>query len=324
MVTNMMKISVWSGNLSDSYLKLVTQLGVDCVDFSHGTDFLNVKERGYPDLDEVIKIRSRIHSFGLEINRVTLPDITEKFMKDQKNGEEEMENTCRALKVFGEAGVPLARQRFAGEAVNWAVTHYRSKHRGGYFSRGEKVHSSGQQQVTFTDEETKNWWHHFRLIYEQLVPIAEEYDIKLAIHPSDPPLTGAPLGTSGFNRVVEEFPNRVVGYIYCCGTRGEEGGLSLVLNEIRDYGHKGRIFQVHFRNVDGSLASSGNFEETLLDEGDMDMFRILQALREVGFEGCLNPDHIPVLEGDGSHVYHGLAYSVGYIKAQLEALETMS
>ena len=318
-----MKVSVWSGDLSDSYLKLVTQLGADCIDFNRGTDFTSDKKKGYPDLDDVLKIKERIRSFGLEVNRVTLPDITEKFMKNQKGGDEELDNTCRALKAFGEAEVPLARQRFAGETVDWAVTHYRSVHRGGYYSRGERFDSSRLQQETFTKEETEDWWRRFRLVYERLIPIAEEHDVKLAIHPSDPPLTGAPLDTSGFNRVVKEFPSRVVGYIYCCGTRGEAGGLPLVLNEIRNYGREGRIFQVHFRNVKGNLASSSGFEETLLDDGDMSMFRILQALKEVNFCGCINPDHIPTVEGDGKQVHHGLAYSVGYIKAQIAALEVI-
>ncbi len=318
-----MKVSVWSGDLSDSYLKLVAQLGVDCIDFNRGTDFSHDKNGGCPDLSYVMKVKRRVCSFGLEINRVTLPDITEKFMKSQKSGEDELDNTCRALKVFGEAEVPLARQRFAGETVDWGVTHYKSVHRGGYCSRGEKVDSSRLQQEAFTEEETEGWWRRFRLVYERLVPIAEEHNVKLAIHPSDPPLQDAPLDTSGFSRVVKEFPSKNVGYIYCCGTRGEAGGLPLVLDEIRNYGHGRRIFQVHFRNVKGNLASSGRFEETLLDDGDMNMFKILQALKDVGFDDCLNPDHIPAVEGDGKQAHQGLAYSIGYVKAQIAALEAI-
>ena len=56
-----MKVSVWSGDLSDSYLKLVTQLGADCIDFNRGTDFTSDKKKGYPDLDDVLKIKKRIH-----------------------------------------------------------------------------------------------------------------------------------------------------------------------------------------------------------------------------------------------------------------------
>jgi mannonate dehydratase len=52
----------------------------------------------------------------------------------------------------------------------------------------------------------------------------------------------------------------------------------------------------------------------------MNMFKILLELHKIGFDGCLNPDHIPTLEGDHDHTSLGLAYSIGYIKALLAAL----
>lgn len=94
--------------------------------------------------------------------------------------------------------------------------------------------------------------------------------------------------------------------------------MPLVLDEINNYGRKGRIFLVHFRNVRGSLATAGGFEEVLLDDGDMNMFKVLLELKRVGFSGCLNPDHIPNLEGNV-----GLAYSIGYIKALFAALAAL-
>ena len=96
-----------------------------------------------------------------------------------------------------------------------------------------------------------------------------------------------------------------------------------MLDEIQNYGRKGRIFMVHFRNVRGSLATAGGYEETLLDDGDMNMFKIVQALKEVGFDGCLNPDHIFPLEGDGPDATSALAYSIGYMKALSAALSTI-
>ena len=312
----MMKISVWDGGLSDSYLRQVTQLGADCIDFGNCNSFPGVKEQGYPELDEVLKIKKRIRSWGLDVNRVTLPNITEKFMKDMPDGEKELENTCNALKVFGEAGVPIARQRFAGDTFGHLMKRYRSVHRGGYTSRGE-THAKDAPE-TPTCEELEQWWKRFCNVYSALVPIAEEYDVKLAIHPSDTPNPDTPLGALGFHRVIDAFPSRNVGYLYCVGTRAEAGGTPLVLDEINNYGRKGRIFLIHFRNVRGSLATAGAFEEILLDDGDMNMFRILLELQKVGYSGCLNPDHIPSLEGNV-----GLAYSVGYIKALLAALASL-
>ena len=96
----MMRISVWCADLSDSYLKQVTQLGADCIDFGGGDYFPGVNEQGYPDLDEVFRIRKRIQSFGLDINRVTLRDVTDMFMEAKDGAEKELENTCQALRGF--------------------------------------------------------------------------------------------------------------------------------------------------------------------------------------------------------------------------------
>ncbi len=311
-----MKISVWDGGLSDSYLKQVTQLGADCIDFGNGGAFPGVNEQGYPHLDEVLKIKKRIRSYGLDINRVTLPNITEKFMRGQPGGEKELENTCNALRVFAEAGgIPIARQRFWGDTFDSLMTRYASVHRGGYTSRGESRAATKNPPPTPTMEELEEWWKRFTEIYAALVPIADEYGIKLAIHPSDVPNPDTPLGSLGFHRVIDAFPSKNVGYLYCCGTRAEAGGSTIVLDEINNYGRKGRIFMVHLRNVRGSLATAGAFEEVLLDDGDMNPFKIVRELQKVGFDGCINADHIPKLEGDV-----GLAYSVGYIKALFAAL----
>jgi mannonate dehydratase len=247
----MMKISVWDGGLSDAYLRQVTQLGADCIDFGSDTSFPGVAEQGYPDLDEVLKIRKRIQSWGLDINRVTLPNISEKFMKGLPGGEKDLENTCNALKVFAEAGVPIARQRFWGDTFDFLMTRYRSVHRGGYTSRGESRVATKNPPEPPTVEELDEWWKRFCEIYGALVPIAEAHNIKLAIHPSDVPNPDTPLGGLGFHRVIDAFPSKQVGYLYCCGTRAEAGSTPLVLDEINNYGRKGRIFMVHRGRIRG-------------------------------------------------------------------------
>ena len=318
-----MKVSVWYRDLEDSYLKQVTQLGAEYLDFGADRQFPGVEEQGYPDLDGVLKIRRKLQSFGLDINRVTLPNITEDFIEGRPGSEKVLENTCTALKVFAEAGVPIARQRFDGDTFNDLMTRYDSVHRGGYVSRGESLELTRDRPETPTFEALESWWSRFCAVYDRLVPIAEEFDIKLAIHPSDTPNPDTPLGGLGFHRVIDAFPSRTVGYLYCCGTRAEAGSTPLVLDEINNYGRKGRIFMVHFRNVRGSLATARGFEEVLLDDGDMNMFKLLLELRKVGFDGCLNPDHIPQLEGDDSNHIIGLSYSIGYIKAMLAALAAL-
>ena len=120
------------------------------------------------------------------------------------------------------------------------------------------------------------------------------------------------------DRTLDAFPSKYNGLLYCIGTRHEAGGTKLVLDEINHYGKMGKIFYVHFRNVRGSLPSAGGFEEVLLDDGDMNMFEILLALKRIGYDGALSPDHYPNIEGG-----HSASYSVGYIKALLTALSAL-
>lgn len=295
-------------------MRQVSQLGAEGIDFGLGAAFPGVTEQGYPDLDKVVGIKKRIHSWGLEINRVTLPNITEKFMQNQPGGEQELENSCEAVRIFAKAGIPIVRQRFAGDTFDLSET-YKSVHRGGYTSRGERPKRSISPSIIPTYEELDQWWNRFLKVYEALVPIAEETGVLLALHPSDIPHPNTPFGGLGYHRVIDAFPSANVGYLYCCGTRAEAGGSSIVLDEINNYGRKGKIFTVHMRNVRGSLATSDGFEEVLLDDGDMNIAKIFIELKKVGFDGFINPDHIPTLEGDV-----GLAYSVGYLKAILASL----
>ncbi|KAB2490046.1 TIM barrel protein [Priestia endophytica] len=332
----MMKVSITTNrtDLSDRDLKQLSQIGVDCLDFGKGSSFVGVSEQGYPDLDELLKLKKRVRSFGLEINRVTLPNLTEKFMNNRPGSERELENACAALKVFGEAGISIARQRLEGDTFPYLTTPYTAVHRGGATARGESLGFTKEEHPTPTLEEHEKWWSQFCAAYGELVPVGEESNVLLGMHPSDSPHPDTPFGGLGYHRVIDAFPSKNVGYVYCVGTRAEEGGSSLVLDEINHYGRKGKIFLVHFRNVRGSLPTAGAFEEALLDDGDLNMFKILLELRKVGFNGCLNPDHVPILEGvepdiDGhwpntciewNYSNLGYVYSVGYIKALLAAL----
>jgi mannonate dehydratase len=317
----MMHVSVWlQGELTDSYLRQITQLGAEYVDIGSGDWFPGVREQGYPDLDALVKIRRRIRSWGLDINRVTLPDLTERCMNRLPGGEQEIENTCTAIQVFAEAGITLLRQRFGGDVFDRQTLAYAAVHRGGMRTRGESLGLNKNRSDTPDVEALEAWWDRFVEVFGRMVPMAEERNVRLAVHPSDTPLPDTPFGTLGFHRIVDAFPSRHVGYLYCTGTRGEAGGTQLVLDELWHYGRKGKIFHVHFRNVRGNLATTGGFEEALLDEGDMNMFKFIKVLHKVGFDGCLNADHIPAVEGDTPGASLGLAYSIGYIKAMLAAL----
>ena len=312
----LMRVSAWT-DLSDAQLKRHAQLGVDCVDLGSEFLFPSVKERGYPSLEEVTERKRNVESWGMQFNRVTLPALSERYMKDAEGGDRELENCVRALEIFGKAGVPIARVRCAGATNREATERFTVAHRGGYQARAERL-VSGVQQPPLSEGEL--WWDRFAAAYRELIPVADRYGVKLASHPGDSPVPSAPLGGPGYHRIMDLFPAKTVGYLYCVGTRAEAGGGALVLDEINRYGRAGRILTVHFRNIRGSFATSSGFEEVLLDDGDMNMYRILLELKKLEFSGCLNPDHGPALEGDSDTISHSLAYSIGYIKALLAAV----
>ena len=311
----MLRVSIFKhqAELTDQWLLQKVALGADAIDFGRDADMPGVTEQGYPDLDAVTALRKRVRSFGIDINRVTLPTLTHTFIDERVGAEDELDNAAKALEVYGQARIPIARQRVEGDVFPQMMEQYSTTHRGGYIARAETL-VRGQPDIP-SRAELERWWGRFCYAFERLTPIAEEYDIKLAVHPSDTPNVDTPFGGIGFHRIIDAFPSPNVGYVYCIGTRSEAGGSSLVIDEINNYGRKGKLFMLHMRNVRGSLATAGGFEETLLDDGDLNMARILRELRNVGFSGYINPDHIPDLPGDNETRDVGWAYSIGYLKA---------
>jgi mannonate dehydratase len=85
-----------------------------------------------------------------------------------------------------------------------------------------------------------------------------------------------------------------------------------LLETIRYFGPLNKIFKVHFRNVNTPLPY---FVETFLDNGYMDMYQVMKTLRDVGFDGVVIPDHIPLIANDRKT---SQAFTVGYMKALLE------
>ena len=313
----MIRIAAWCRRWDDSFLRAVTQLGVDSLDH---VPVPHVPGEGYPDLDGLLEVRKRVRSWGMDWNRLSLPVLSEEFMRGEDGFEAELEPVVKTMQVYAEAGVPIIRAAFANDRFPWMSKHYETTHRGGYVYGGQSKGMAEDKSGPPSQETLDTWWQQFCFAYERLVPIAEDYSTKLVMHPSDCPHPDTPFGSLGFHRIIDAFPSRSVGYMYCCGTRAEAGGLPLVLDEIHNYGRKGRLCTVHFRNVRGSFPTAGGYEEVLLDDGDMNMFKIVRALKEVGFAGCLNADHIPPLEGDDNDTtFQGLAYSVGYMKALLAA-----
>jgi mannonate dehydratase len=87
-----------------------------------------------------------------------------------------------------------------------------------------------------------------------------------------------------------------------------------ILEAIRYFGSRGKIFNVHFRNIRGGFLNS---QETFPDDGDVNMIEAIRAYKEVGYDGMLMPDHVPRIAGDEGG-RQASAFAFGYIRALMQ------
>jgi mannonate dehydratase len=88
-----------------------------------------------------------------------------------------------------------------------------------------------------------------------------------------------------------------------------------VFGMIEDFGGRGKLCEIHFRAVSSPLP---DFYETFPDEGYLDLYQVMRALRQVRFTGAVMPDHVPRLAGDTGINRAGTAYCIAYMRALLE------
>ncbi len=175
-------------------------------------------------------------------------------------------------------------------------------------------------------------WDNFRYFMKKVVPVAEESGVRIGIHPDDPPqpvLAGVPRIFSsfeGYKRAMEIADSPNVGVCLCVGS-WLEGGAKMgadPVEVIKYFGAQKKLFKIHFRNVSSPLP---HFTETLMDDGYYDMYKVMEALVDINFDGLVIPDHVPELGmqnagGDATGQFQpspGLAYSLGYLNATLKA-----
>lgn len=169
-------------------------------------------------------------------------------------------------------------------------------------------------------------WSALEYLVEAVMPTAEKEGVRLAGHPHDPayPLGGLNgvehvVGSlAGIRRFLDIAPaNASHGLNFCQGTIAEMSSdpNKIVLDAIAEFGARKRIFMVHFRNINGGYC---NFSEAFPDDGDVDMAACIRAYRDVGFDGPLCPDHVPLSEVDPGRERF-FSFALGYIRGLMHA-----
>jgi mannonate dehydratase len=318
----------WLRSPNDGDLRFLKQIGVDALDIEL------VMVKGYQEAGSITKqalreLTDRVGAVGLRIERANaLGDHILNAHLDRPEGRREIDNLKRIGEVLSEAEIPVygiqacqASLHVQGGRGGWS----RKEGRGGYrhpaFDVAASEASAPKPRYPVRSDQL---WKGLLNIYRQVVPVVEGSKTRIAMHGNDPPLyqhLGSPqilCRFADFDRLFAEVPSRHSGMTFCVGTRHESG--EDVLTGIRHFGGQGKLFHVHFRNVRGTLPGSGRYEEVFVDDGDLDMARVVRALHEVGYDGVIDYDHPVAVTGDGPLAKQYIAFAVGYMRGLLDGL----
>ncbi|MCX6907860.1 MAG: mannonate dehydratase [Verrucomicrobia bacterium] len=175
---------------------------------------------------------------------------------------------------------------------------------------------------TLTNVSREKLWQRLAGFLKALVPVAEAEGVQLAAHPDDPPLPmlrQAPRllhQPQHFERLLALVPSPANALEFCAGTIQEMAGAN-VYEAADRYSRQRAIAYVHCRNVVGKAP---DYREVFIDEGDMDVPRLLRVLHRNGFDGVVIPDHAPQMSCDAPW-HAGMAHALGYLKAVLRSLD---
>ncbi len=296
---------------------------------------------GDPDelwtVDELIAIRRDVEAAGLTLEAIENfdPAHWHDILLDGPLRDRHVENVRTTIRRLGEAGIPIMGYNFSLAGVAGRTT--------GAYARGgaPSVGMEGPYDLPMTrgmawnmivdpaadlDEPLppvthEQLWDRLHRFLDDVLPVAEEAGVKLAAHPDDPPtptVRGTPrlvYQPSMYQRLIDLNPSPANTLEFCVGSLAEmtEGDIYEV---VETYARQHRLGYVHLRNVVGKVPT---YKESFIDDGDVDVLRVMRILHDCGFEGVVIPDHAPQMSC-AAPWHAGMAYALGFMAAGLKTL----
>jgi mannonate dehydratase len=287
-------------------------------------------------VEGLTRLRERVERFGITLDMVPLPMSSNPIARAENPNillgksperDREIDDICQMIRNTSRAGIPALKYNLTLLGVPRTES---TPGRGGA-RYSTFVYDQAKQDPPLTEAGVVGedvYWERITYFLNRVIPVAEEYKVRMACHPQDP---GMPKGkgfrgvetvlgsVDGLKRFMAISPSAYHGLNFCQGTVSEmlaKPGQE-IYDVIRYFGSRKKIFNVHFRNIRGGFL---HFQETFIDDGDVDMLKAMRVYKEVGFDGMMMPDHVPSIDGDARGA-QAFAYTFGYIKALIAAVE---
>ncbi|HEV2491460.1 MAG TPA: mannonate dehydratase [Terriglobia bacterium] len=313
-----------AGHPDDAGMRRVKQLGVD-----------HVLMGGPPIPWSEPWLRSlmdHLRSGGLALGNLMIAGFPN-ALYGRPGRDEEIEKVQQSIRAAGRAGLPVVEYNFYAHRL--VEGYYAETGRAGAgltafdYSRVKDLPPLPAEGVHSLDE----MWQNITYFLKAVVPVAEQYGVRLALHPNDPPAplsrgSGQIMGSlDGWKHLIEIVPSPSNGITFDCGVTRELGEDPVAV--CRYFGTRDRINHVHFRNVRVETPRE-KYTEVFLDEGQVDMFAVMKELVRQKYPRLVYPEHPRALDADreqtgfksyypGGGGYVGFVYNVGYARAMLQA-----
>lgn len=301
--------------------RLSKQAGVDLA--VGGLPFNTLREgEGLCDYAPLKRMQETYEAEGFKIEVIEARPPLNLAKRGLPGRDTEIETVCTLLESMSKLDIPVWCYEWMTD-FNWLRTDVSKPSRGGSVVTSFDYAAVPDEPTELGPISEEELWTNLEYFLDKVLPVAERFNVKLAMHPDDPPLS--PIRGVGrimrsienFQRLLDLHPSPMNGITLC------QGNFTLMTDDlpgaIRQFGEK--IFFVHFRDVEGTPS---HFSETWHDAGKTDMLACMQAYRDIGFKGVLRPDHVPTVEGDSNddagYSAFGRLYAIGYIRGLREAV----
>ena len=255
-----------------------------------------------------------------------------KTIYGQPGRDEEIEKIRQSIEAAGKVGLPVVEYNFYAHRA--MEGYYGETGRGGAgltgadYDRMKELPPLPQEGAHTLDE----MWANITYFLKAVVPVAEKSNVRLALHPNDPPFPMSRgsqqiMGTlAGWKHLIEIVDSPANGITFDCGVTRELGEDPVEV--CRYFGSRDRINHMHYRNPH-VMKPYVKYVEGFIDEGDVNMLAVMKELLRVKYTRELYPEHPRALDYDrargpipgypGGGGYTGDTYDIAYAKAMLQA-----